>query len=247
MEMKALEDLFLREIAEMNNAERQILKALPKLAKAAAHRELRAAFETHLKQTERHVERIEKIFKALGREPESVDSDPVSEIVKQGEQFLSLKHPETAVLDAALIATAQKVEHYEIALYGAAHSHATMLGYLKVAALLAETLREEEATDALLSGLATKRVNADAVKAPFAMARVAPRGGEETSNWGLGTLLTGAAIGAVVAILYAPKAGVKTRRDLQHTADDLRAKGEDLIERGRNTINEQRSRFSRVL
>ncbi|HVW86828.1 MAG TPA: DUF892 family protein [Bryobacteraceae bacterium] len=251
--MKALEDLFLRELAELYDAERQIVKALPKMAKATERSELRAAFETHYKQTERHVDRLEKIFKALGREPESQSSDPISEIVKQGDAIASSKQAEPSVLDAALITAAQKVEHYEIALYGSARSHAKMLGYLKIASLLEDTLREEEETDALLTKIAERRVNVDAAKAPFARARVAPRAGEEMGGWGPGALVAGILIGAAVALLYAPKSGEKMRRDLRDTADDLRARSEgwretaeDLIERGRKTINEQRERLSRV-
>jgi ferritin-like metal-binding protein YciE len=144
MEMKALEDLFLRELAELYNAEHQIVKALPKMAQATERAELRGVFESHLRQTERHVSRLDKIFKALGREPESQDSEPIAEIIRQGAALTGEKHAEPAVLDAALISAAQKVEHYEIALYGSARGHAKMLGYLKVADLLGETLKEEE-------------------------------------------------------------------------------------------------------
>ena len=152
------------------------------------------------------------------------------------------------MLDAALISAAQKVEHYEISLYGSARSHARMLGYLKVADVLAETLAEEEHTDALLTDLAHSRVNAEAAKAPFAAARIAPRGGEADGGIGFGSLLAGLFIGAAVGLLYAPKSGEKTRNDIRETAEDLRTRGEawrgaaeELIERGRKTINQQRS------
>jgi ferritin-like metal-binding protein YciE len=256
MEMKALEDLFLRELGELYNAEQQIVKALPKMAQASDRAELRRVFETHLKQTERQVGRLETIFKDLGREGGSQDSEPVAEIIRQGNALISEKHAEPAVRDAALIATAQKVEHYEIALYGSARSHAKMLGYVKVAGLLGDTLKEEEQTDSALSDLAIRRVNVDAAKAPFSQARLAPRGGEETSagTWGFGALLVGVLIGAAVALLYAPKSGDKIRRDLRKSAEDLRSRGEDLrdaagdlIDRGRRTINQQRDRISRAI
>lgn len=253
MEMKALEDLFLRELGEVYDAERQIVKALPKMAKAATLPQLRTTFEKHQKQTNVHIDRLEKIFKALGREPEGVDSNPVSAMIEQADAIISAKQSEPAVVDAALIPSAQKVEHYEIAMYGSARSHARMLGYLKVGALLEETLREEEQTDSLLTELATERVNGEASKAPFASARVAPRGGEEVGGWGFGMLFSGALIGAAVALLYTPKSGEKMRRDLMSTADDLRARGEewrgaaeDLLVRGRRTIHEQKNRFSHV-
>src|SRR5581483_11705811 len=109
-----------------------------------------------------------------------------------------------------------------------------------------DTLTEEEETDALLTQLATKRVNIEAAKAPFANARVAPRAGEDIGGWNVGGLLAGILIGAAVALLYAPKSGENMRRDLQGTADDLRTRGEDLIERGRKAIHQQRERFSRA-
>ena len=254
MEMKALEDLFVRELAELYDAEHRIVKALPKMAKASDRKELRAAFETHLKQTERHVDRLDKVFKALGRDAERQTSEPIAEIVKQGDELMGTKNAEAAVLDAALISAAQKVEHYEIALYGSARSHARTLGYLKVAEVLEETLAEEEHTDALLTELATTRVNVEAVKAPYARARVAPRFGEENESIGLGSLLAGLFIGAAIGLLYAPKAGEKTRKDIRDTAEDLRARGEewrgaaeDLIARGRKTINQQRGRMSQTI
>jgi ferritin-like metal-binding protein YciE len=256
MEMKALEDLFLRELAELYNAEHQIVKALPKMAQASERAELRKAFETHFKQTERHVTRLDNIFKDLGRNADNLDSEPIAEMIRQGNALISEKHAEPAVLDAALIATAQKVEHYEIALYGSARSHAKMLGYTRVAGILGETLKEEEQADAALTDLAIRRVNVDAAKAPFAQARIAPRGGEETGagTWGLGVLLAGVLIGAAVALLYAPKSGDKIRRDIRKSAEDLRSRGEDLadaagdlIDRGRRTINQQRDRLSRAI
>jgi ferritin-like metal-binding protein YciE len=251
MEMKALEDLFLRELAELYDAETQIVKALPKMAKATDCADLRKAFETHLKQTNKHVERLEKIFKAFNREPEKQDSDPISGIIGQGDRLIAGKANDPAVLNAALISTAQKVEHYEIAMYGSARSHATLLGYGKIADLLQETLTEEEQTDRLLTELADREVNAQAAKAPYASARTAPRGGEQGGGFGLGALVSGVLIGAAVALLYAPKSGDKVRRDLKSTADDLLARGEEwrsaaesLLEKGRQTVEEQRSRFS---
>src|SRR5439155_20717959 len=159
---------------------------------------------------------------------------------KQGDEFISSKNVEPAVRDAALITSAQKVEHYEIALYGLARSHARMLGYLKIAELLGDTLKEEEETHLQLSRLAERRVNPDAVKAPFAHARTAPRAGDEVGGWGFAGLLAGVFIGAAVALLYAPKPGSKIRRELRDTADEWRNTAEDLIERGKQTISDQR-------
>lgn len=245
MEMKALEDLFICELAELYDAERQIVKALPRMAKAANNKALRSAFETHLSQTERHVQRLEKIFSVIGREPAGESSDPISQIVKQGEQLIAA-NGEPAVRDAALITAAQKVEHYEISMYGSARSHAKMLGLVKIAASLEETLGEEEHTDALLTQLATKHVNVEASRAPFVNARTGARGGEEESGFGVGGLLTGVLIGAAVALLYAPKSGEKLRSDLKDTAEQWRGTAEDLIQRGRQSISEQREKLSQV-
>lgn len=244
--MKLLEDLFIQELSEAYDAEKQITKALPKMAGVAHRSELRSAFETHLKQTQRHVDRLEKIFKALGREPESFDSSPISQIIKQGDELGSKKQADRAVLDAALITTAQKVEHYEIALYGSATSHAKTLGYAKIADLLAETLDEEEQTDALLTQIATSHVNTEAARAPYAQARTGPRSGEE-SGMGMGSLIMGALVGAAVALLYAPKTGDSLRKQLREKSEDLRSSAEDLIERGRQSINDQRNKVSETV
>jgi ferritin-like metal-binding protein YciE len=207
MQMNAMEDLLLQEMSELYGAEQQIVKALPKMANAAHDPKLRSAFETHLKQTQNHVERLKKISKLFGRELESSDSEPIAGIIKQGDQLIATKQAEPSVLDAALIAAGQKVEHYEISLYGTAATHAKMLGYTKAANLLADTLQEEEETDELLTQLAKTRVNLSAVKAPFSHARTAPRGNERSGGLGMGALVSGLAIGALVAMLYSPKSG----------------------------------------
>src|SRR4051812_41379474 len=131
MEMKAMEDLLLQELTELYGAEQQIEKALPKMAKAAQDSKLRLAFETHLKQTHNHVDRLKRIFKMLNREAEADDCAPMASIIKQGDQLIAEKHMEPSILDAALISAGQKVEHFEIALYGTAVSHARLLGYMK--------------------------------------------------------------------------------------------------------------------
>jgi len=218
MEMNAMEDLLLQELTELYGAEQQIVKALPKMAKGAHDSKLRGAFGVHLKQTQNHIERLKKVFNMLGREAEAGDCEPISEIIKQGDALIALKGADPSILDAALITAAQKVEHYEIALYGTARSHARLLGYIKVGELLAETLREEEETDALLTQLAKKRVNLNAAKAPFSDARVAPRGTDAADGWGVGALVSGLAIGAAVALLYAPKSGERMRQELKEKA-----------------------------
>lgn len=243
MQMNAMEDLLLQELTELYGAELQIAKALPKMAKAANDDKLRDAFASHLKQTQTHVERLKRIFKAFERDADSGDCEPIAEIIKQGEALIATKHADSQVLDAALIATAQKVEHYEIALYGTARSHANILGYGRIADLLAETLSEEEQTDALLTQLATKRVNLNAAKAPFSNARTAPRGGDSSEGWGLGALVSALAMGAAVAILYAPKSGEKLRQDLRQKAEGLREQWGDsageMVSRGLHAVESE--------
>ena len=214
--MNAMEDLLLQELTELYGAEQLILSALPKMAKASHDDKLRGAFETHLKQTRDQVERLNRIFKLFGVDPKSGDCEPVSEIIRQSEHLIGNKQADSAIVDASLISAAQKIEHYEIALYGTARSHAKLLGYTKAADLLADTLSEEEETDELLTQLATKRINVRAAKAPYSNARTGIRGAEATSGWGMGTLVSGVAIAAAVALLYAPQArGMRDRLGVQ--------------------------------
>jgi ferritin-like metal-binding protein YciE len=237
MEMKVMEDLFLQELGELYGAEQQIVKALPKMVKAAHDKKLQGAFESHLSQTEKHIERLETIFGMLRRDQQTGDCEPVSEIIKQGDALIAIKDAEPSVLDAALISTAQKVEHYEIALYGSARSHAQLLGYIAVGKLLADTLREEEETDALLTQLATKRVNLSATKAPFSDARTGTRGADGSTGLGMGALLIGAGMGAVIAMLYAPQSGSKSRSQLKGKAEEL---GKEWGGRAQELINQSR-------
>lgn len=252
MELKALEDVFLHEVAELNDVEQQLIKALPKMAKAANSSALKGAFETHYKQTQHQAERLEKVFKMLGRDVTSKDCGPMTEMVRQGEEVIALKTTEPEVRDAALITVGQRVEHFEMASYGAARSHANTLGYSKIADILQDTLDEEGQANELLTQIATKKVNVEAAKAPFARARTAPRYGQSQGGGvGFGGLLAGLLIGGAVAMLYAPKSGQGMRQDLRDAADDLKQKSdqwrssaEDLIERGKQTINEQRNKFA---
>ncbi len=221
MEMKALEDLLAQELMELYAAEQDILKALPKMIRLSADAGLRAAFKLHLKQTDTHVQRLNKIFGILKRDAESVDCEPIAAIVKQTETLTANKQSDPTVLDAALISAAQKIEHYEIALYGTAQSHSQLLGYLKISDLLSQTLREEKETDALLMRLAEKRINLIAAKAPFGQARTGPRASASRGG-GVVALISSLLVGAAVAILYAPRSGGEIRRELKARADSLK-------------------------
>ena len=124
---KTLEDLFLDEIRDLYDAEKQLTKALPKMAKAAVSEELRAAFEEHLQQTQEHVQRLEQVFEAMGEKASGKKCAAMAGLIKEGDEMASDTEG-TPVRDAGLIAAAQKVEHYEISGYGSARTHAQLLG-----------------------------------------------------------------------------------------------------------------------
>ncbi len=153
MKIQNLRDLWVDELKDLYNAENQILKALPKMAKAAVDEELKAAFEEHLEQTRGHVERLEQIFEQIGEAPKGKRCKGMEGIIAEGKEMLELDLPEP-VGDAALIAAAQRVEHYEIAAYGTVRTYAELLGESDAVSLLEETLNEEKETDERLTGIA---------------------------------------------------------------------------------------------
>lgn len=160
MKLESLHDLFVDELKDLYSAETQLTKALPKLAKAAASKELRAAFESHLKETEHQVERLETIFKQLEKSPKGKKCNAMAGLIEEGHEMIELDCEES-VKDAALIAAAQRVEHYEMAGYGTVRTYAQLLGLDDAAHLLQETLDEEAAADEKLSQLAEK-INVEA-------------------------------------------------------------------------------------
>jgi len=164
MALKSLQDLFVDELKDVYSAEKQILKALPKMAKTASSPDLRRAFETHRKQTEGQVARLDTIFEHLGASPRGKKCKGMEGLLAEGTEIME-EEGEKAVIDAGLIGAAQRVEHYEIAAYGCLHAYATLLGQTKAATLVEQTLREEEATDQLLSKLADEEVNEAALSA----------------------------------------------------------------------------------
>ncbi len=160
--MNSLQDLFVQEIKDLYSAERQIEKALPKMAKTASSPDLQKAFTTHLDQTKNQIERLEKIGEDLGFKLTGKTCKGMQGIIEEGQEILSMKGDDTT-RDAGLIAAAQHVEHYEIAGYGCARTFARMLGHKDAERLLEETLREEEQTDKKLTTLAESHINRDAV------------------------------------------------------------------------------------
>ena len=160
-DIKTLDDLFVHTLRDIYYAEKQITEALPKMIDKATAPDLRAGFEKHLRETEGHVERLEKVFQMHGTEAKEVDCPAIDGILEEANE-VSGEVEDKNVLDAALIASAQAVEHYEITRYGTLIAWAKQLGHDDCASVLAETLKEEEATDKKLSGLAESRVNREA-------------------------------------------------------------------------------------
>ncbi len=159
--MNSLQELYVEELKDIYNAEQQILKALPKMAKAASDRQLQRAFTQHERQTQRQVKRLERIFRQLGENPRGKKCKGMEGLIEEGQDLIK-ERPEPEVLDAGLIAAAQRVEHYEIAAYGTARTYAQQLGMPEQASLLQETLDEEGQTDKLLTQLAESSINVEA-------------------------------------------------------------------------------------
>jgi ferritin-like metal-binding protein YciE len=155
MSITNLEDLFQHDLRDTLDAEKQILKALPKMAKACTSDDLRAAFEEHKAVTEKQVERLESIFEGLGKAARGKHCHGMEGLLKEGEELIKEEDPSPA-LDAALIGAAQKVEHYEIAAYGTLATYAKMLGNEEALDLLNETLEEEKETDEKLTAIASE-------------------------------------------------------------------------------------------
>jgi len=162
MKLDTLQKLYTDELRDLYNAENQLLKALPKMAKAASSEELKEAFEKHLEQTKGHVERLEQVFEELGEKPKGKTCRAMKGLIEEGSEILE-EDGEESVLDAGIIVAAQKVEHYEIAGYGSVRTFAHLLGKDKSAALLQTTLDEESETNEILNKLAESVVNPEAL------------------------------------------------------------------------------------
>src|SRR3954467_15843460 len=168
MSLDSLDKLFLEELKDIYNAEKQLVRALPRMAKAAESPELEQAFTKHLKETEGHVQRLEQIFKQLGQTARGKKCKGMEGLVEEGKEKME-EDGEAPVMDAALIASAQKVEHYEIAAYGCLRTYAQLLGYTEAEQLLQQTLEEEEAADKKLTELGESGINEAAVAAGAGM------------------------------------------------------------------------------
>jgi len=161
MELDTLKDLYVDEIKDLYSAEKQLIRALPKMAKAATDKQLQQAFRTHLRQTAEHAARLEQICKDLGVSPRGKKCVGMEGLIEEGSELIK-ENPNTDVLDAGLISKAQRVEHYEMAGYGTVRTYARQLGFESHAELLQQTLNEEGQTDHLLTALAESGINVEA-------------------------------------------------------------------------------------
>jgi ferritin-like metal-binding protein YciE len=187
VELDSLQALYVNNLKDLYSAEKQLLKALPKMAKAASHEELAANFEEHARVTERQVERLERIFADLGESPRGKKCVGMEGLIEEAQELVQEK-PEPDVLDAGLIAKAQHVEHYEIAGYGTVRTYAEQLGLTKHAQLLQQTLDEEGEADKRLTALAESSINLEAEMADLggesAQSNGRSRGGRSQSRGG---------------------------------------------------------------
>jgi ferritin-like metal-binding protein YciE len=158
MKLSSLEELFVSELQDLYSAETQIIKALPKMVKTATSSELQECLETHLEETKEQVSRLDQIFESLGRSAKGKKCKGMEGLLEEGNELIN-EDAEENVLDAGLIAAAQRVEHYEIAAYGSARTFAETLGHDEAVSLLEQTLQEEKHADQKLSEVATTVVN----------------------------------------------------------------------------------------
>lgn len=163
MDLDNLENVLVLQLRDLLSAEEQLIEALPKMADAARAPELKSAFQTHLMETRQQKNRLQQAFRLLGKKAESETCDAMNGLIAEGQEIIGLDGDPDAK-DAALIAAAQRVEHYEIAGYGCARAFARRLGHHEVAALLQETLEEEANADKILTHVAESWVNAEAAR-----------------------------------------------------------------------------------
>jgi ferritin-like metal-binding protein YciE len=164
MKLDSLKDLYIEQLKDLYSAETQLLDALPKMAGRATSPDLKQAFNEHLRQTHDHVRRLEQVFQDLGDSPKGETCEGMRGLVREGDEMIDMKGDDK-VIDAGLIAAAQRIEHYEIAGYGTVRTYAEMLGKQQHVSLLDRTLQEEEMTDEKLTRLAESHINAEATAA----------------------------------------------------------------------------------
>jgi ferritin-like metal-binding protein YciE/gas vesicle protein len=229
MELETLRQLFVTELKDIYSAEKQLLVALPKMQKNATNPDLKAAFGDHLMETKEQVKRLEQIFNAIGENPEGKTCQVMTAIITEGEQIMN-SSGDSDVIDAALIAGAQKAEHIEICSYGTLISHAYDLGDRRTAQLLKESLEEEYSADDKLTALAKGHINEDARNASYNYSGSYSSSSEGGAGSGLAGLLLGAAAGIAAGMLLAPQSGTESRRKVTETANDWKHQLTDRID-----------------
>ena len=183
MALESLQELYLEQLKDLHSAETQIIEALPKMIEQTSHAELRQAFELHLKQTKEQLRRLEQIGQRAGEKLTGHDCKGMEGLLEEGEELME-ERADSDVLDAALIAAAQRVEHYEMAGYGCARTYARLLGLEDDAKLLQKTLDEEGETDHLLTELAERVINIEALTGDAGADRAVGRGVERGADVG---------------------------------------------------------------
>jgi ferritin-like metal-binding protein YciE len=163
-EISSMKDLFVDHLKDLYSAEKQITKALPKIIKEVTAPDLKRGLEDHLTQTQNQVDRLDRIFDNLDTSPNGKKCAGMEGLLKEGDEVMSEKYAESDLMDAALIAACQKVEHYEISAYGTARTFANLLGETEAVGLLSQTLDEEKATDEKLNQIAMGHVNSAALR-----------------------------------------------------------------------------------
>lgn len=164
MSLDSLDTLFHEELTDLYSAEKQLIQALPKVAKASSSPQLKRAFEDHLQQTKGHLERLEQVFESIGKKPGRKKCRAMEGLIEEGSELIKEEKREAdeAVFDAALIASAQRIEHYEMAGYGCVRTYARILGNKQAEKLLQQTLNEEAAADEKLTKIAESSINLEA-------------------------------------------------------------------------------------
>ena len=224
MKLETLKKLYVTQLRDIYDSESRILKALPQMAEAAQHPQLKRAFERHESETQEQIRRLEQIFDALGQSPKGETCEATQGLMKEGQEMISAGG-DADVRDAGLIGAAQKIEHYEIANYGTVATYAKMLGERQALQLLTTTLEEEKRTDKLLTTLAKSFVNSDAYRSNPSNQSYDDGGFDYETASSIGfsiiTLLIGAAAGVAAGMLLAPSSGAESRRFIANKANQF--------------------------
>lgn len=186
MRLESMQDVFVEQLRDVLSAEKQLTKALPKMAKAARSPRLRDAFDSHLRETEEHIDRLERVFGTVGKKPVSKHCAGMEGLVKEGEEAMEAEG-EDALVDSLLIAAAQRVEHYEISAYGSLAEYARVLGLEEANGLLQATLAEEKAADAKLTEVNESEIEESALAVGMEGARPGTSGTTRSGTSGSGS------------------------------------------------------------